>query len=107
MYSQFLETLKNVTFKDIDRKGENADNQYFLLFLHCFLLFFHNKIPSFEMHLIGICKSLKFGLVHRFLCLCIDRSEHNYNSFCPVCLSVCLCLSAKRFLHWPELLNGE
>ena len=37
--SRLLTTPRKRLFENIVGKGENADNQHFLLFLQCFLLF--------------------------------------------------------------------
>ena len=38
-----------MAFKNIVDKGENADNQHFLLFLHCFSTL--RQVSAFESHL--------------------------------------------------------
>ena len=40
-------TQNEKPFKSFMGKGENADNQHFLLFLQCFVLYLENK-SSFE-----------------------------------------------------------
>ena len=53
---QLLKTLKNKAFENILGKGENASNQYFLLFPQCFLPYQRQRSPV-------ICKCFQFGPV--------------------------------------------
>ena len=47
--SRLLTTLMERLFENIVGKEENAGNQHFLLFPHCFLLF-TKQISTFESH---------------------------------------------------------
>ena len=49
--SQLLTTLRKKPDENIMGKGENADNQHFLLFSQCFLFYQRHK-SSFKQHLI-------------------------------------------------------
>ena len=56
-------TLKKEPLENIVEKGENADNQYFLLFQYVFQLF-PKQISIFQSHLFYVVwKSFQFGPV--------------------------------------------
>ena len=46
--------------ENIVRKGENADEQHFLLLSQCFVPF-RTEIASFETHEIVVCLCVQFG----------------------------------------------
>ena len=61
--SRLLMTLRKEAFENISGKGENADNQHFLLFPKCF-----STIPKTNFNFLSciyfvVCKSFQLGLV--------------------------------------------
>ena len=56
--------LMKEAFKNIVRKGDNAGDQYFLLFQQCFLPYQIHKSP-FQQHLILVCKCFQFCSVNK------------------------------------------
>ena len=45
--SQLLTTMRKMSFENILGKGENAINQYFLLFSQCFKLYYEEKLTFY------------------------------------------------------------
>ena len=70
-HSQILTNLKKKPFENIVRKGENAGNQHFLLFLQCFQPF-PRKIAIFELHL--FCHQQIFSVWNGLKFCCLVKS---------------------------------
>ena len=64
----FKQPYKKNTLENIVEKGENAGNQYFVLFPHCFL-FNQREKSSFQQHLIYCLQMLSIWSAWKFCCL--------------------------------------
>ena len=62
----FLTTLEKKPFENIVGKEENAGNQHFLLFPHCFLTF-PKQISIFSHIYFCVCKCFQFGQIQNFV----------------------------------------
>ena len=63
--SRLLTTIEKKAFENIVGKGENADNQYFVLFSHCFLLIPQQTSILSHIYFV-VCKSFQFGAFLNF-----------------------------------------